>query len=427
MSERRPHCTGSPSESTTSGRSGVDARAGPRFCAPTMRAACPNADADGRQARVARAQRELREELIHRLRDLGVGLRELGVLLLARRCWRPSARRAVSSAVRPPGCTSRPSISSSIGSRAAPTSRRGAALVAVRARAAAAAASRLARAARVAPARAALVPVRGGCAGAGAGCAYALRCEPGTAKSKKTIARFMSQCSERSRASAAPPPPNSRVKNQRTGRLPSMLSVSEYATGTTIKVSNVEVIRPPITQIAIGARVSPPSLMASATGIMPKIIAAVVIRIGRRRIVPALTSASCTLAPSAAQLVGEVDEQDRVLRDQAHQHDHADHREDVERLAGEVEPAERADHRQRQRQHDRERLDEAVELRREDHVDEHDREEQRDAHVAEALAHRVGHADEAGDEIGRDDASWRRRRRPWSPRRAAGPRGRRAR
>ena len=113
-------------------------------------------------------------------------------------------------------------------------------------------------------------------------------------------------------------------------------SISEYATGTTIKVSRVEVISPPITHTAIGARVSPPSLIASATGSMPKIIAAVVITIGRSRMMPASISASVERLPSRRELIREVDQQDRVLRDEAHQHDHADHREDVERLAGEV-------------------------------------------------------------------------------------------
>jgi hypothetical protein len=63
----------------------------------------------------------------------------------------------------------------------------------------------------------------------------------------------------------------------------------------------------------MGARASAPAPIASASGIMPKIIATVVMMIGRRRIRPACSSESA--APSlAAQLVGEVDEQDAVLR-----------------------------------------------------------------------------------------------------------------
>jgi hypothetical protein len=54
-----------------------------------------------------------------------------------------------------------------------------------------------------------------------------------------------------------------------------------------------------MTQIAIGARTSPPSEMAIATGIMPNTIAAVVIMIGRKRMMPACTKASRTGLPSA--------------------------------------------------------------------------------------------------------------------------------
>ena len=74
--------------------------------------------------------------------------------------------------------------------------------------------------------------------------------------------------------------------------------------------------------------------------------------------------------PSRAQLVGVVDQQDRVLRDQPDQQDDADHAEQVERHArSSAEPAERADHRERQREHHGERVHEALELRGEHHVD----------------------------------------------------------
>ncbi len=64
-------------------------------------------------------------------------------------------------------------------------------------------------------------------------------------------------------------------------------SRSEYTTGTTTRVSRVEVISPPITARAIGARISPPDPTPSASGSMPKIIAAVVMMMGRRRVRPA--------------------------------------------------------------------------------------------------------------------------------------------
>ena len=48
---------------------------------------------------------------------------------------------------------------------------------------------------------------------------------------------------------------------------------------------------PPITARAIGARISAPWPRARASGVMPKIIASVVIMIGRSRVLPAVTSA----------------------------------------------------------------------------------------------------------------------------------------
>ncbi len=58
-------------------------------------------------------------------------------------------------------------------------------------------------------------------------------------------------------------------------------------------------IKPPITAIAIGARKLPPAPRASATGVIPRINAKVVIRIGRRRVGPAIKSASVRLSPCA--------------------------------------------------------------------------------------------------------------------------------
>ncbi len=54
----------------------------------------------------------------------------------------------------------------------------------------------------------------------------------------------------------------------------------------------MEVTRPPTTARAIGARISPPAPSASASGIIPKIIASVVIMIGRSRVRPAVMTAS---------------------------------------------------------------------------------------------------------------------------------------
>ncbi len=64
----------------------------------------------------------------------------------------------------------------------------------------------------------------------------------------------------------------------------------------------VEVMRPPITARAIGARISPPSPSASAVGSIPKIIARVVMMIGRSRICPASISAVRRSPPAARAL-----------------------------------------------------------------------------------------------------------------------------
>ena len=61
----------------------------------------------------------------------------------------------------------------------------------------------------------------------------------------------------------------------------------------------MEVINPPITARAIGALASAPAPMASASGSMPKIIATVVMMIGRRRIRPAESSEAARSPPSA--------------------------------------------------------------------------------------------------------------------------------
>ncbi len=74
---------------------------------------------------------------------------------------------------------------------------------------------------------------------------------------------------------------------------------SRYDTGTTTSVSSVDVISPPMVAIEIGARNSPPSPRPMADGSMPRIIAIVVMTIGRRRTGPALSSASRTDRPSS--------------------------------------------------------------------------------------------------------------------------------
>ena len=74
---------------------------------------------------------------------------------------------------------------------------------------------------------------------------------------------------------------------------------SRYDTGTTTSVRSVDVSRPPIVAIEIGARNSPPSPRPKADGTIPRIIASVVITIGRSRTGPAFRRASITDRPSS--------------------------------------------------------------------------------------------------------------------------------
>ncbi len=85
-------------------------------------------------------------------------------------------------------------------------------------------------------------------------------------------------------------------------------------------------------------------------------------------------------------LVGELDDQDAVLGDEAHQRDEADLAVDVERAARELEGEERPRHRQRHREHDHEGIDEALELRREHQVDEREGQHEHEVDVRGGIA-----------------------------------------
>ena len=61
--------------------------------------------------------------------------------------------------------------------------------------------------------------------------------------------------------------------------------------GTNTSERTVETMRPPITAMAMGARISAPSPRPSAIGTMPMIIAIAVMMTGRMRATPASTAA----------------------------------------------------------------------------------------------------------------------------------------
>ena len=77
-----------------------------------------------------------------------------------------------------------------------------------------------------------------------------------------------------------------------------------------------------------------------------------------------------------------VEQQDRVLGHQAHQHDHANEAHQVERAARQQQGQHHTNQRQRQRQHHGQWRGERAELHHQDQVHQRDARDQRDAHVA---------------------------------------------
>mmetsp|Transcript_102145 Transcript_102145/g.284566 ORF Transcript_102145/g.284566 Transcript_102145/m.284566 type:complete len:534 (+) Transcript_102145:345-1946(+) len=86
-----------------------------------------------------------------------------------------------------------------------------------------------------------------------------------------------------------------------------------------------------------------------------------------------------------AGMVGKVHQQDGVLRDEAHQHHEADHREHIERRAPQQQGQHHTDQRQRQAGHDGDGLQEAAELAGQHDVDEDHRQAHRREQAVEGL------------------------------------------
>jgi hypothetical protein len=80
-----------------------------------------------------------------------------------------------------------------------------------------------------------------------------------------------------------------------------------------------------------------------------------------------------------------VEQQNGVLRHEAHEHDHADEAHEVQRAAGEIEREHHADQREQQRCHDGERRGERAELHHQHEIHHEDAHEQGDAHFGEQL------------------------------------------
>src|SRR5690606_2237211 len=83
-----------------------------------------------------------------------------------------------------------------------------------------------------------------------------------------------------------------------------------------------------------------------------------------------------------AQQVDIVDENDRIVDDDADQHDETHEALEVERRPRQQHGGHHADDRERHADHDDQRVDEALELRRHDHIDQRERRQDREQEVA---------------------------------------------
>ena len=148
--------------------------------------------------------------------------------------------------------------------------------------------------------------------------------------------------------------------------------MTTYSTGMKTIDRNVDASMPPATAVPTELRAPAPAPVANASGSTPRMNANDVIRIGRSRM-RADSMAASTIDPAlASQLLGELDDQDRVLRRQADQHDQPDLAEHVVREPAQQLRAQRAEHRQRHAQQNDERQHPALVLRRQHQIHEQD-------------------------------------------------------
>ena len=124
-------------------------------------------------------------------------------------------------------------------------------------------------------------------------------------------------------------------------------------------------------------RAPAPGPVASTSGKCPTTVAAVVIKIGRSRVPAASMMASQFLLSRFLEMIGELDNQDAVLRDQTHQRNQSDLAVDVQRRETQEREQQRAGNRQRNGTcQDNERIAEAFELRREHEINQNRRQQE---------------------------------------------------
>ena len=81
---------------------------------------------------------------------------------------------------------------------------------------------------------------------------------------------------------------------------------------------------PPMTAIAIGDRNSPPAPNAKALGTMPATMAMVVMTMGRARFSTRIHDCRGAVNACVHRLDRKIEQHDRVLGDDAHEHEDAD-------------------------------------------------------------------------------------------------------
>jgi hypothetical protein len=156
----------------------------------------------------------------------------------------------------------------------------------------------------------------------------------------------------------------------------------------TTRVRRVEDVRPKMTVRAMGVRISAPSPRPRAMGSRPRMVVAVVMRMGRRRTAAAVRMASRGSRPRALEGIGVVDEDDGVVDDDAGEEDEAEEDHDRRRSRrarrGRGQAAEEGEGNA---DHDDERLQQGLELGGHDDVDEEQAEAQGEVEAASLRSH----------------------------------------
>ena len=161
-----------------------------------------------------------------------------------------------------------------------------------------------------------------------------------------------------------------------------------------IKVNTVDAANPAMMTIPTGAQFaafpsgvpSHPGKSKGATmGVNPSNVVRAVIKMGRSRCLPPVMTASVRLHPLPAEVIDVIDQDDGIVDDHPYQNDETQVTGVVQRLIGELQNYPHSDEREGDGEHDRERLNEILEERRHDQVNQQHRKEQRKSSLSEIL------------------------------------------